>query len=203
MRAHRNFGFGIATLPVLAVYGSMLAQNRSTSSNDGPATQGVGLIRNESGAYAGYTLISPLQSTSTFLIDMSGRVVKTWETDSTPASIAYLLDSGNLLRAGLAANAVKMRKTAAEAIAAGRIPSAVEGTEVQPDNGDTRPGTRYSSIEEIAVTVDANGRYPLGAVKKYGPDRAIWSYSAPNPDAVAQMRARFSGPIATGPTSQG
>ena len=36
---------------------------------------------------------------------MSGRVVKTWETDSTPASLAYLLDSGNLLRAGLAANA--------------------------------------------------------------------------------------------------
>jgi hypothetical protein len=33
----------------------------------------------------------------------------------------------------------------------------------------------------IALPVDANGRYPLGADKKYGPDRALWSYSAPNP----------------------
>jgi hypothetical protein len=377
--------FGIATLLVLATYVATPAQN-PVATNDGPATQGVGLIRNDPGAYAGYTLLSPLQSTSTFLIDMNGRVVKTWETDSTPASLAYLLESGNLLRAGLAANApfgrtaggggkmqefgwngelvwdfaygtptaiqhhdfirlpngnilmvVKVRKTAAEAIAAGRIPSTVEGTEVQPDslieikptgktggeivwewhvwdhliqdvdkdkanfgdvaahperidinfnvvagrranpdwthfnavaynpdldqvvvslrtfgeiwiidhstttreaagktggrsgkggdllyrwgnprvyragtaedqrlygqhnahwisrglegaghlliynNGDTRPGTRYSSIEEIVLPVDANGRYTLGADKKYGPDRAAWSYSAPNP----------------------
>ena len=73
-----------------------LAQNPPATSTAGPASQGVGLIRNEPGAYAGYTLISPLQSRSTFLIDMTGRVVKTWETDSTPASLAYLLDSGNL-----------------------------------------------------------------------------------------------------------
>jgi hypothetical protein len=38
----------------------------------------------------------------------------------------------------------------------------------------------YSSIEEIVLPVDANGRYPLGADKKYGPDRAVWSYSASN-----------------------
>ena len=376
----------IVILLLLTVVGITLAQNRSDSTNGGPATQGVGLIRNDPGAYAGYTLLSPLQSTSTFLIDMKGTVVKTWETDSTPASIAYLLESGNLMRAGLSANApfgrtaggggkmqefgwngdlvwdftwgtatatqhhdfirlpngnvlmvVKERKTAAEAIAAGRIPSTVEGTEVQPDslieikpvgktggeivwewhlwdhliqdvdkdkanfgdvlahpervdinfnvvagrranpdwshfnavaynadldqvvvslrtfgeiwiidhstttkeasgrtggkrgkggdllyrwgnpqayragtaqdqrlygqhnahwipqgllgaghmlifnNGDTRPGTRYSSVEEIALPVDTNGRYTLGGDKKFGPDRSVWSYSAPNP----------------------
>ncbi|HET9219920.1 MAG TPA: aryl-sulfate sulfotransferase [Terriglobia bacterium] len=363
-----------------------LAQNPPAASTAGPATQGVGLIRNEPGAYAGYTLISPLQSRSTFLIDMTGRVVKTWETDSTPASLAYLLESGNLLRAGLAPNApfgrtaggggkmqefnwngelvwdytwgtatatqhhdflrmpngnimllVKERKTAAESIAAGRIPSTVEGTEVQPDslveikpsgknggevvwewrlwdhliqdvdntkanygdvaahpervdinynvvagqranpdwthfnsvaynaeldqlvvslrnfseiwiidhstttreaagstggrsgkggdllyrwgnprayragtaadqrlygqhnahwipkglpgagnllifsNGDTRPGSRYSTVEEIVLPVDARGRYALASDKKFGPDRASWTYSAPNP----------------------
>jgi len=377
---------GIATILLLGAIGATLAQGRSGSTEGGPATQGVGLIRNDPGAYAGYTLLSPLQSTSTFLIDMNGRVVKTWETDSTPASIAYLLESGNLIRAGLAANPpfgttaggggrmqefnwngelvwdftygtatatqhhdftrlpngnvlmlVKERKTAVEAIAAGRIPSTVEGTNVQPDslieirpmgktgaevvwewhlwdhliqdvdkdktnfgdvaahpervdinynvvagqranpdwthfnavtynadldqvlvslrnfseiwiidhgtttreaagstggkrgkggdllyrwgnprvyragtaedqrlygqhnahwipkglegaghllifnNGDTRPGTKYSSVEEIVLPVDANGRYPLGAGKKYGPDQAVWSYSAPNP----------------------
>jgi hypothetical protein len=363
----------------------VLAQNPPASSGAGPATQGVGLIRNDPGAYSGYTLISPLQSTSTFLIDMEGRVVKTWEAGSTPSSLAYLLESGNLLRAGLAPNAafrtagtggkmqefdwngelvwdfaygtatitqhhdfarlpngniillVKVKKTAAEAIAAGRIPSTVEGTEVQPDslieikpsgknggevvwewhlwdhliqdhdkekanygdvaahpervdinfnvtagrranpdwthfnavaynadldqvvvslrnfseiwiidhstttreaagrtggrsgkggdllyrwgnprayragtaqdqrlygqhdshwipkglpgaghlliysNGDTRPGARYSTIEEIVLPVDANGRYTMGADKKYGPERATWTYSAANP----------------------
>ena len=378
-----SFSIGILLLLVTI---ATAGQNSPASTGDGPATQGIGLIRNDPGAYVGYTLLSPLQSTSTFLIDMNGRVVKTWQTDSTPASLAYLLENGNLLRAGLAPNApfgrtaggggkmqefswdgemvwdytwgtatatqhhdfiklpngnvilvVKERKTAAEAIAAGRIPSSAEGTEVQPDslieikptgknsgevvwewhvwdhliqdvdatkanygdvaahperidinynvvagqranpdwthfnavaynpeldqlvvslrtfseiwvidhstttkeaagrtggksgkggdllyrwgnprtyragtaqdqrlygqhnshwiprglsgaghiliynNGDTRPGSRYSSIEEIAPPVDANGRYTLGSDKKYGPDRATWSYSAPNP----------------------
>jgi len=368
----------LALTLVLGALGVALAQ--------GPATTGVGLIRNDPGAFTGYTLLSPLQSKSTFLIDMSGKVVKTWDTDSTPSSIAYLLESGNLLRAGLAPNApfgntaggggkmqefnwngelvwdftwgtatatqhhdftrlpngnvimlVKEKKTAAEAIAAGRIPSTVEGTDVQPDslveikpngktggdvvwewhlwdhliqdhdkekanfgdvaahpervdinynvaagrranadwthfnavaynadldqvvvslrnfseiwildhstttkeaagttggkrgkggdllyrwgnprvyragteqdqrlygqhnvhwipkglngaghlliynNGDTRPGTKYSSIEEIVLPVDANGRYTLGPGKKYGPEQPVWSYSAANP----------------------
>jgi hypothetical protein len=378
MRFQTRKFFWFATTLVLATVGIAVAQ--------GPAPQGVGLIRNDPGAFTGYTLISPLQSRSTFLIDMQGRVVKTWDTDSTPSSIAYLLDNGNLLRAGLAPNApfgntaggggkmqefnwngelvwdfawgtatatqhhdftrlpngnilmlVKERKTAAEAIAAGRIPSTVEGTEVQPDslveikpngrtggevvwewhvwdhlvqdhdkekanfgdvaahpelvdvnynvvagrranpdwthfnavtynaeldqvmvslrnfseiwimdhstttreaamhaggrrgkggdllyrwgnpqvyragtavdqrlygqhnahwipkglagaghiliynNGDTRPGTRYSSVEEIVLPADANGRYSVGADRKFGPDQAVWSYSAPNP----------------------
>jgi hypothetical protein len=356
-----------------------------TQSSDGPATQGIGLIRNDPGAFAGYTLVSPLQSTSTFLIDMNGRVVKSWDTDSTPSSLAYLLESGNVLRAGLAPNSsfrtagaggkmqefnwngelvwdfaygtativqhhdftrlpngnilmlVKEKKTAAEAIAAGRIPSTVEGTEVQPDglveikptgktggaivwewhlwdhliqdidkekanygdvaahpervdinynvtagqranpdwthfnaidynadldqvlvslrnfseiwiidhgstskeaagrtggtrgkggdllyrwgnprvyragtaedqrlygqhnahwipkglagaghilifsNGDTRPGTMYSTVEEISLPADSNGRYALGPDKTFGPNRPAWTYSAPNP----------------------
>jgi hypothetical protein len=386
MRPSLRHFFMIILLIALWAIGVTIAQNPPAASTPGPATQGVGLIRNDPGAYVGYTLISPLQSRSTFLIDMTGRVVKTWETDSTPSSLAYLLESGNLLRAGLAPDApfgrtaggggkmqefnwngelvwdfkygtptatqhhdfwrmpngnvlllVKERKTAAEAIAAGRVASSAEGTEVQPDslveikpsgknggeivwewhlwdhliqdvdsskanygdvaahpekvdinfnvvagqranpdwthfnsvtynaeldqimvslrnfseiwiidhstttreaagsaggrsgkggdllyrwgnprayragaaadqrlygqhnahwipkglpgaghiliysNGDTRPGSRYSTIEEIVPTTDANGRYALGADKKYGPDRAIWTYQAPNP----------------------
>ncbi len=371
---------------LLAALSVELAQDRTAPNTDGPATQGIGLIRNEPGTFAGYTLVSPLQSKSTFLIDMDGRAVKTWNTDSTPSSLAYLLENGDLLRAGAAPNPpfgqtaggggkmqrfnwngelvwdfsfgtataqqhhdfallpngnilllVKEKKTAAEAIAAGRIPTAVEGTEVQPDslieikpagktggdvvwewhlwdhliqdfdkdksnygdvaahpervdinynvtsgqranpdwthfnavtynaelnqvlvslrnfseiwiidhstttresashaggrggkggdllyrwgnprvyragtaedqrlygqhnahwipkglsgaghllifnNGDTRPGSHYSSIEEIVLPADSNGRYSFGSGKSYGPDRAVWSYSAPNP----------------------
>ena len=104
MKVRRQTSWTVILL-LLTLVGITLAQSRSDSTNGGPATQGVGLIRNDPGAYAGYTLLSPLQSTSTFLIDMKGTVVKTWETDSTPASIAYLLESGNLMRAGLSANA--------------------------------------------------------------------------------------------------
>ena len=386
MKSKRRAIFLAASVFVFSAFCITLAQNRPINNGDGPATEGVGLIRNDPGTFAGYTLISPLQSTSTFLIDMTGRVVKTWATDSTPSSIAYLLESGNLLRAGLAPNPpfgptaggggkmqefnwngelvwdfaygtatatqhhdftrlpngnilmlVKEKKTAAEAIAAGRIPSSVEGTEVQPDsvveikpvgktggevvwewhlwdhliqdidrekanygdvaahpervdinynvtppqranpdwthfnaidynadldqvlvslrnfseiwiidhsttskeaagrtggrrgkggdvlyrwgnprvyragttqdqrlfgqhnahwipkglagvghllifnNGDTRPGSMYSTIEEIVLPADSNGRYPLGPDKKFGPDRPVWTYSAPNP----------------------
>jgi hypothetical protein len=143
----------------------------------------VGLIRNDPGAYQGYTLLSPLQSRTTFLIDMNGTVVHSWETDSTPSSIARLLENGNLLRAGALANApiggvaggggriqeftwdgelawdftyasatriphhdfarlpnghilliVQDRRGADDAIAAGRIPSSVQDSEVHSDS---------------------------------------------------------------------
>ena len=376
----------VAAIALLWQIGLTLAQNPAPVSGDGPATQGIGLIRNDPGSYSGYTLVSPLQSRSTFLIDMTGRVVKAWDTDSTPSSLAYLLTNGNILRAGLAPNPpygqtaggggkmqefnwngdlvwdfafgtatmtqhhdftrlpngnvlllVKEKKMPDEAIAAGRIPSTVEGTTVQPDslveirpngktggevvwewhlwdhlvqdhdkakanygdvsahpervdinynvvagqranpdwthfnavdynadldqivvslrnfseiwiidhstttreaagttggrqgkggdllyrwgnprvyragtaddqrlygqhnahwipkglagaghiliynNGDTRPGVKHSSVEEIVLPVNSNGRYAIGPDKKYGPDRAAWSYSAPNP----------------------
>jgi hypothetical protein len=59
-----------------------------------------GVLINDPRAFQGYTLIAPMQSTKTFLVDMKGRVVKTWESDCTPAFVAYLLDNGNLLRTG-------------------------------------------------------------------------------------------------------
>src|SRR2546423_1316674 len=86
----------LASIFVLGALGVSLAQ--------GPAPQGVGLIRNDAGAFAGYTLVSPLQSKSTFLIDGNGRVVKAWDPDSTLASIAYLWEKGDLMGGGLAPN---------------------------------------------------------------------------------------------------
>jgi hypothetical protein len=152
------------------------------ASGAGATTQPVGLIHNDPGAFQGYTLISPMMSRTTFLIDMNGRVVKSWATDSTPSALAYLQENGNLLRACVQAKSpfgqtaggggrvqefnwdgdvvwdytyssttilphhdfmrlpngnvlliVKHRKNAEQAIAAGRIPSSVEGTEVQAD----------------------------------------------------------------------
>ncbi|MFQ5600904.1 MAG: aryl-sulfate sulfotransferase, partial [Candidatus Krumholzibacteriia bacterium] len=50
--------------------------------------------------YPGETLISPLATTETFLIDMAGNVTKTWHGSSEPASIAYLLEDGSIVRPG-------------------------------------------------------------------------------------------------------
>lgn len=57
-----------------------------------------GVVINDPRAFQGYTLFSPINSTMTFLIDMNGRIVRTWKGASTPCSLAYLLPNGNLLR---------------------------------------------------------------------------------------------------------
>lgn len=57
-----------------------------------------GLIQKEEGLYEGYTLLAPIGSTTTFLIDMDGKIVNKWESDYAPGQSAYLLENGHLLR---------------------------------------------------------------------------------------------------------
>ena len=175
----------IAILPGILLFAgtATIGQERPAPNSGGPATTGVGLIRNDPGAFAGYTLLSPLQSKTTFLIDMEGRVVRSWDTDATPSSIGYLLENGNLLRPSVLANSpfggrtagaggkiqefswngelvwdfnyatatviphhdvtrlpngnvlliIEEKKTAEEAIAAGRLPASVQGGELHAD----------------------------------------------------------------------
>ena len=52
----------------------------------------------ENDIYDAYTLLSPLGSNNTFLLNNEGFVVNKWESD-TPALIAYLTDEGKLVRA--------------------------------------------------------------------------------------------------------
>ncbi|MBI5362001.1 MAG: aryl-sulfate sulfotransferase [Planctomycetes bacterium] len=75
------------------------------ASAQGPDTQPApeskparGLKRNEAGALAGYTLLSPLQSRSTYLVDLQGAVVHEWKTKDGPGQSEYLLANGHLLR---------------------------------------------------------------------------------------------------------
>jgi hypothetical protein len=60
----------------------------------------LGLLVNDAKGSPGYPLISPLRSNSTYLIDMDGRVVQTWESDCHPGNSVYLLENGHLLRTG-------------------------------------------------------------------------------------------------------
>lgn len=46
----------------------------------------------------GYTLIAPLTSKNTYLIDMEGFIVNRWMSDYTPNNSVYLLEDGSLLR---------------------------------------------------------------------------------------------------------
>jgi hypothetical protein len=85
-----------STVLVLAL--GLLPPSAAVAQGGGPPK--AGLVLNTPGACPGYTLLAPLGSTKTYLIDLQGRVVKTWTTDCAPASCAYLLENGHLLRPG-------------------------------------------------------------------------------------------------------
>ena len=48
----------------------------------------------------GYVLFAPHLGTNTYLIDKQGQLIHEWDSVFMPASALYLLDNGNLLRAG-------------------------------------------------------------------------------------------------------
>jgi len=61
-------------------------------------TQTVGLFLNDDRAFDGYTLFAPSASRSTYLIDMHGKLVRSWQSTHRPGLSVYLLENGNLLR---------------------------------------------------------------------------------------------------------
>jgi len=63
------------------------------------AEQTIGLFEYDTAAYEGFTLFAPLHSEQTFLIDMYGREVHTWESEYIANGCPYLLENGNLMRA--------------------------------------------------------------------------------------------------------
>jgi hypothetical protein len=60
----------------------------------------AGLVVNDVKAHPGYTLLAPITSTETHLLNMEGHVVHTWKSDCEPALGACLLENGHLFRAG-------------------------------------------------------------------------------------------------------
>ena len=51
-------------------------------------------------ASPGFVFFNPLLSYTTYLVDVEGRVMHTWESDYESGGGAYLLDNGHLLRGG-------------------------------------------------------------------------------------------------------
>ena len=85
-----------------------MAFSQNSQKSDPRTTRG--LVRNLPEAFQGYTIVSPIRSTSTYLIDMEGEVVHSWKGGYTPTFGVYLLDNGNLLRAGSDPNNVHFRE---------------------------------------------------------------------------------------------
>ncbi len=56
------------------------------------------LSQTNDNAFDGYTLFQPLFGTTTYLINMDGKVVHTWQMDTGAGFSTYFLDNGNLLR---------------------------------------------------------------------------------------------------------
>jgi hypothetical protein len=48
-----------------------------------------------------YNLFAPMQQKTTYLVDMEGNVVHTWESEYYPAASVYLLENGQLLRGSI------------------------------------------------------------------------------------------------------
>ncbi len=53
------------------------------------------------------------------------------------------------------------------------------GNVIVYNNGEGRPGGNSSSVDEIVLPVDKEGNYALKPGAAFGPDKAVWSYSAP------------------------
>ena len=60
----------------------------------------IGVLNLTDSATGGYTLFSPERNSSVFLINNCGHLINEWTFTERPALTSYLLDNGNLLRAG-------------------------------------------------------------------------------------------------------
>ncbi len=72
--------------------------------NTSVATRTVGLMKNTSKAFDGYTLFAPKQNKMIYLINNEGRVVHKWNSAYSPGQSVYLLENGHLLHTCMVPN---------------------------------------------------------------------------------------------------
>ena len=78
--------------------------HRSPEESFGEVERQIGLIKNSSEAFPGYTLFAPKHYTKTYLMRNDGQIVNTWESQYEPGQSVYLLENGHLLRCCLTKN---------------------------------------------------------------------------------------------------
>ena len=90
MKKVRLYGFIIAFYLLIFILSCNSVTNNSFDSGE---------------AYEGYTLFNPNGSRTTYLIDMNGKTVHTWNNTRGGGYSVYLLENGNILRTAQASNA--------------------------------------------------------------------------------------------------
>ncbi len=90
----RSNTFGI----LLGIGCLLLGAPPGHSQEEPPPRADRGLQQKTASASAGYTLFAPLQSETTYLIDLDGEVVHSWTGEYRPGNSAFLRDNGNLVR---------------------------------------------------------------------------------------------------------
>ncbi len=89
----------LAMLSALSLSCSPVTEGGRKATGTAGENQGqAGTVAPAGGPFEGYTLLAPLQSNTTYLIDNDGEVTHTWESNYPTGSAAYLLENGNLLR---------------------------------------------------------------------------------------------------------
>lgn len=65
-----------------------------------PKENSLGVLLNKKGVFDGFYLFTPSKSTETYLINNCGEVINKWSSEYKSGKSVYLLENGNLLRAG-------------------------------------------------------------------------------------------------------
>ena len=84
-------------LGTIADHVSAAKRGRGRGAAASESNEPRGLRVKTDAATPGYTLFSPLTSGTTYLIDIDGQVVRTWESDFGPSGWVYMLDNGHLM----------------------------------------------------------------------------------------------------------
>jgi hypothetical protein len=61
----------------------------------------VGMLRHDSESFAGYTLFAPVRTSTVYLIDNDGRLVRSWACNAQPGQSVNLCESGRLLHTAM------------------------------------------------------------------------------------------------------
>ncbi len=155
-------------------------------------TRTIGLLLHDSArAFRGFTLFAPLSSTTTYLINNDGMLIRSWKSASRPGQAAMLLPDGSLLRAAM---------TQGNPFTAGGVGGRVErfdwnGTLVWTFD---HVGPQYSTHHDIEVLPNGNilliawEKKTLAEAWAAGRDTTGHSYSEVWSEKVIEVRPRGS-----------
>ncbi len=174
---HSRVAVAFAVLLIFVVVSQpdrAFADNPPAKNTDAKAQRGV--VVNDPKAFQGYTLVFPLSSTKTYLIDMQGRVVRMWQSRYMAGQDAYLLENGNLLRsADLAEN---------EAFFAG----ASKGGRIQEFTWDGKLVWDYLFHNQTQIRHHAITRLPNGNILMI-----VWERKTPQQAIAAGVKPELAG----------